>query len=72
MAQTKLGKVDLTATGPVVIGSITITFLDADGHLIPEVSFAPLGRINPNTIERYLPFIYREIQRAQVKERRGE
>lgn len=78
MAQTKQREVDLaTADGglaaaelPKVVGSITITFHDAGGHIVPTVSFAPLGRINPSTIERYLPFVYQEIQKQQVLERR--
>ena len=87
MAQTGLEPVDLTsspledatvqpvaaplAISPVSCGSITITFFDGGGHMVPEVSFAPLGRINPNTIERFLPFIYQAIQREQVRERQG-
>lgn len=76
MAQSKLQQVDLSPEpAPLampVMGSMTVTFLDAgQGHMVPEVTFAPLGRINPNTLERFLPFIYREIQREQVKERRN-
>jgi hypothetical protein len=55
---------------PPCVGSITITFYDTGGHVVPQVSFAPLGRINPNTIEQHLPFIYRAIQREQVTDRR--
>ena len=51
-------------------GCITIRFYDSGmAGLVPKVSFAPLGRINPNTIEKHLPHIYREIARAQVQER---
>lgn len=65
MAQAKQRSLDIAHTLPVA-GSITITFYDADGHMVPEVSFAPLGRINPNTIERYLPYIYQQIQQEQA------
>jgi hypothetical protein len=54
-----------------VAGEITLRFYDSGaGQLVPQVSFGPLGRINPNTIEKHLPFIYREIQRQQVIERK--
>jgi hypothetical protein len=56
-----------------VVGEITLRFYDSEaGGLVPEVSFRPLGRINPNTIEKHLPFIYREIQRQQVIERKRQ
>lgn len=78
MAQAKLREMDLAPTpalsdreGVKPVGSITITFHEVEGHVIPEVSFAPLGRINPNTIERCLPFIYQQIQRQQVADRRS-
>jgi hypothetical protein len=54
-----------------VAGEVTLRFYDSgNGQLVPEVSFRPLGRINPNTIEKHLPFIYHEIQRQQVIERK--
>lgn len=71
MAKTRFESVGLTTDEtPKVVGSITIDFIDAGGQMIPRIAVNQLGRINPNTIERFLPFIYREIQRAQVEERR--
>lgn len=80
MAQARQRQVDLTlrdeaddeaAKLPVVFGRITITWYDYDGAIIPDITFDPLGRINPNTLERCLPHIYREMQRAQVASRSG-
>lgn len=75
MAQEGLLEVDLKENREPdpprnVFGSINITFYEDDGNVTPVVTFMPLGRINPNTLERCLPFIYREIQRQQVKDRR--
>jgi hypothetical protein len=56
--------------GPQQVGSMTITFWDHGGNNItPEVTFDPVGRITPNSIERNLPHIYHEINLRQVQQR---
>lgn len=46
-------------------------YLEEGGGLTPEVKVAPLGRITPALVDRYLPLIYRAIQLAQVEERKA-
>lgn len=50
---------------------MTVTFQFANGVLVPKVEFAPVGRIWPQTIERHLGFLYREINKAQTIQRNG-
>jgi hypothetical protein len=74
MAQTRKRQVDLTLVdeadetppAPRMFGRMTITWWDHDGAITHDVTFDPLGRINPNSLDRILPHVFREIQRAQV------
>ena len=73
LADTDAGGVEkLLSAGPKVVGSLVIDFLDDGmGHLVPKVSFNPLGRITPGIVDQYMPLVFREIQREQVRLRRG-
>lgn len=81
MAQARKRQVDLNgdvidmadeADPPApVYGRMTITWYDhGRGAVTPEITFSPLGKLNPNILERVLPYVYREMQRAQVQARK--
>ena len=55
--------------GSKLFGSMTVEFWDHSGNVVPEVSFNPVGRIQPATIDKHLPVIYLSIAQAQTKER---
>lgn len=55
---------------PICCGSMTIRFWDHGGNnVIPEITFDPVGRITPNSIERNLPHIYHQINLYQTQAR---
>jgi hypothetical protein len=56
--------------GPIMVGCMTVKFWDHGGNnIIPEITFAPVGRITPNAIERNLPHIYHQINLHQTQVR---
>jgi hypothetical protein len=59
--------------GPTRMGAMTITFWDhGSNNITPEVTFDPVGRITPNSIERNLPYIYHQINLRQTQQRNGQ
>lgn len=41
------------------------------GHIVPEVSFDPVGKISQGWFDRHQHVFQRAIQRAQVEQRTG-
>jgi hypothetical protein len=58
-------------TVPYEHSEMTIAFDFEGGSLRPSITFNPVGRINPQTVEKHLGFIYREITKAQSMQRSG-
>jgi hypothetical protein len=55
---------------PKMVGSMTIKFWDhGANNITPEVTFEPVGRITPNSVERNLPYIYHQINLHQTQAR---
>ena len=64
---------DVTEPEGRLYGQMTIKFWEhGTGNVTPEVSFSPIGSINPNTIERFLPYIYSQINLRQTQQRHGK
>jgi hypothetical protein len=54
-------------------GSMTVDFFTTeDGVVYPVISFAPVGRIVPALVDRFLPKLYQEIGLAQVAARSAQ
>ena len=47
-------------------------YIEEGGGLSPEIKVSPVGRLTPAAVDRYLPYIYRAIQLAQVEARQAD
>jgi hypothetical protein len=56
---------------PYQHSEMTIAFDFEGGAMRPSISFSPVGRITPMTVERHLGWLYRQIQMAQTIQRNG-
>lgn len=51
------------------VSSMTITFTETDGVLIPDITFNPVGKITAGLLDKHFIHIQRAIQQAQVQQR---